>query len=78
MPRLKTLFSLVLLLFSQVCLAQSIFENQKPNFLPVDEAFKLQPPIIKNETIIVSWLIESDYYLYRDKFGFDSIGSNSI
>lgn len=71
MPRLKTLFSLVLLLFSQVCLAQSIFENQKPNFLPVDEAFKLQPPIIKNETIIVSWLIESGYYLYRDKFGFE-------
>ena len=47
------------------------FENQKPNFLPVDEAFKLQPPILKNETIIVSWLIEPGYYLYRDKLGFE-------
>ena len=70
MPRLKILFFLAFLLFSQVCLAQSIFENQKPNFLPVDEAFKLQPPILKNETLIVSWLIEPGYYLYRDKFGF--------
>ena len=70
MPRLRTLFFPALLLFSQVCSAEFIFENKKPNYLPVNEAFKLQPPILKNETIIVSWLIESGYYLYRDKFGF--------
>lgn len=78
MPRVKTLFFSALLLFSQHCLAQSIFEPKKPNFLPVDEAFKLQPPILKNETIIVSWLIESGYYLYRDKFGFKSNDLNII
>ncbi|OUU75306.1 MAG: hypothetical protein CBC29_03150 [Methylococcaceae bacterium TMED69] len=71
MYRLKFLFFLTTtFLISFLCSAQSIFESQKSDFLPVDEAFKLQAPLIKNETIIISWLIESGYYLYRDKFRF--------
>ena len=65
------IFSSLSTIFSGL-LSAIYFENQKPNFLPVDEAFKLQPPILKNETIIVSWLIEPGYYLYRDT----SLGSN--
>ena len=35
--------------------------------LEVDEAFKLLPPTIKNQKILISWKIAEDYHLYRDK-----------
>lgn len=44
------------------------FSKKKPEFLPVDEAFELQPLVWKDDgTLEVSWRIAKDYYLYRDR-----------
>ena len=44
------------------------FGKQKPDFLPVDQAFELQPALWKEDgTVEVSWRIAKDYYLYRDR-----------
>ena len=76
MHTLRILLFLIMFLLSVPSSAQSIFDNQRPEFLPVDKAFSLQAPLIKNDTIIVSWLIEPGYYLYRDKLGFKNMGQN--
>jgi thiol:disulfide interchange protein DsbD len=42
--------------------------GKKPDFLPVDQAFELQPALWKEDgTVEVSWRIAKDYYLYRDR-----------
>lgn len=47
------------------------FGQKKPEFLPVDEAFELQPLVRKDDgTLEVSWRITKDYYLYRDRLKF--------
>ena len=43
------------------------FAKDKPEFLPVDQAFELQPLVSKGGVIEISWRIAKDYYLYRDK-----------
>ena len=35
--------------------------------MPVDEAFKLITVIEGQDNLLLSWTIESGYYLYRDK-----------
>ena len=76
MHHLRCLLILTTLLAPFFCSAQFLFETKKPNFLPVDEAFSLQNPLLKNDTIIVSWQIAPGYYLYRDKLEFKSMGKN--
>ena len=76
MHHLRCLLILTTLLVSCLCSAQFLFENKKPNFLPVDTAFSLQNPLLKNDTIIISWQIEPGYYLYRDKLEFKSMNKN--
>ncbi|MGQ0586192.1 MAG: protein-disulfide reductase DsbD domain-containing protein [Gammaproteobacteria bacterium] len=45
--------------------------RKKPDFLPVDQAFELQPLVWKDDgTLEVSWRIAREYYLYRDKLKF--------
>lgn len=39
-------------------------------FLPVDQAFELQPLERRDGKLIVSWRIARDYYLYRDRLKF--------
>ena len=39
-------------------------------FLPVDQAFELQPLVWKDGMLEVSWRIAKDYYLYRDRLKF--------
>ena len=50
------------------------FGQKKPEFLPVDEAFELQPLVRKADgTLEVSWRITKDYYLYRDRLKFTAV-----
>ena len=46
------------------------FAKAKPEFLPVDEAFEIQPLVWKDGVLEVSWRIHKDYYLYRDRLKF--------
>jgi len=46
------------------------FGKKKPEFLPVDQAFELQPLVWKDGTLEVSWRIAKEYYLYRDRLKF--------
>ncbi len=82
MPKLNFFHFLIAILFPLFCSAQTVFESEQVNFLPVDQAFELQDPILKNNTIIIRWLIKPDYYLYRNKllFKIDSqeLGNESI
>ena len=41
-----------------------------PEFLPVDQAFELQPLERRDGKLIVSWRIAKNYYLYRDRLKF--------
>jgi thiol:disulfide interchange protein DsbD len=51
--------------------ADSPFGNKKPEFLPVDQAFELQPLVRKADGALeVSWRIAKEYYLYRDRLKF--------
>jgi thiol:disulfide interchange protein DsbD len=48
--------------------ADSPFGKKKPEFLPVDQAFELQPALWQEDgTVEVSWRIAKAYYLYRDR-----------
>ena len=47
--------------------------KKKPEFLPVDQAFELQPLVWKADgTLEVSWRITKEYYLYRDRLKFSA------
>jgi thioredoxin:protein disulfide reductase len=55
------------------------FGHKKPDFLPVDEAFELQPLVWKDDgTLEVSWRITRDYYLYRDRLKFTAVAPASL
>ena len=40
------------------------------DFLPVDQAFELQPLEYRDGKLTVSWRIAKNYYLYRNRFKF--------
>jgi thiol:disulfide interchange protein len=42
----------------------------QPEFLPVDQAFEIQPLESRGGKLEVSWRIAKDYYLYRDRLKF--------
>lgn len=51
----------------------------QPQFLPVDEAFEIQPLVWRDDgTLEVSWRIARDYYLYRDKLKFTPVAPGSL
>jgi thiol:disulfide interchange protein DsbD len=53
--------------------------GKKPEFLPVDQAFELQPLVWKDDgTLEVSWRIARDYYLYRDQLKFSAAAPASL
>ena len=55
------------------------FGHKKPDFLPVDEAFELQPLVRKDDgTLEVSWRITRDYYLYRDRLKFTAVAPAAL
>ena len=56
-------------------------EGQKINHpLPVDQAFDLSAVLLDNNILIVRWLVQPDYYLYKDKisFSFDEASVEQI
>ena len=53
--------------------------HKKPEFLPVEQAFELQPLVRKPDgTLEVSWRIAREYYLYRDKLKFTASSPASL
>lgn len=42
----------------------------QPDYLPVDQAFELQPLEVRDGTLVVGWRIAKDYYLYRHRLKF--------
>ena len=55
------------------------FSKKDPEFLPVDQAFELQPLVWKDDgTLEVSWRIARDYYLYRDRLKFTAAAPASL
>ena len=50
---------------------------QKPgkqaDYLPVDQAFELQPLEVRDGQLLVSWRIAKDYYLYRHRLKFSLV-----
>jgi len=62
---------MTMLAFSTVLAAGDLLGRKKAEFLPVDQAFELQPLVRKDDsTLEVSWRIAKDYYLYRDRLKF--------
>jgi len=63
----------------------SVFTNsatQAPAFLPVEAAFQpsawIAPPLPDStETLVVHWQIAPDYYLYKHRFKFTQLDTNS-
>ncbi|MBN6065780.1 protein-disulfide reductase DsbD [Aggregatibacter actinomycetemcomitans] len=63
-------FLLIILCFFAAFGAQAVdLFNQKPKFLPVDQAFQLQAEGSGND-ISLHWQIVENYYLYQDKLEF--------
>ena len=61
-------FTGMTLLMSLAAAAAGPFGKKAEEFLPVDQAFELQPLVWKDDgTLEVSWRIAKDYYLYRDR-----------
>jgi len=50
---------------------QENFSN-KSHPLQVHEAFPLSVVAVNNKTLVITWFIQEDYYLYRDKISFDA------
>ena len=46
-------------------------------FLPVDQAFEIQPLERKNGNLLVSWRIAPGYYLYRQRLSFELLTPKS-
>lgn len=63
----------VTLLLGAAADAATPFGKKPPDFLPVDQAFELQPLVWKADgTLEVSWRITKQYYLYRDRLKFSA------
>jgi thiol:disulfide interchange protein len=45
-------------------------KDGQPEFLPVDQAFEIQPLELRDGKLVASWRIAKDYYLYRDRLKF--------
>lgn len=71
----KTTFNLLNQASEQVSTLVGQFTSNNTHPLHPDEAFKFAASFIDKDTLLVSWNIEKDYYLYHDKFSFDVQGA---
>lgn len=71
---------MTLLLGTTVGAADGLLKKPaQPQFLPVDQAFEIQPLVWRDDgTLEVSWRIARDYYLYRDKLKFTPVAPASL
>jgi thiol:disulfide interchange protein DsbD len=51
-------------------LADSLLPKKQPEFLPVDQAFEIQPLEVRHGKLHVEWRIAKGYYLYRERLKF--------
>lgn len=67
------MISLVLLLslFSTGATAD-LLKAEKPEFLPVDQAFELQPVETKDGKLTVAWRVTPEHYLFKVRLNFAS------
>lgn len=67
------------LLVGPAALAGDLLGKKHEEFLPVDQAFDLQPLVWKDDgTLEVSWRIAGKYYLYRDRLKFTATAPASL
>ncbi len=52
--------------------------NTKIHPLQVHEAFPLSVVAIDAQTLVISWLVQEDYYLYKDKMSFIADGAKIL
>ena len=52
--------------------------DTEPKFLPVDQAFEIQPLEHKDGQLVVSWRIARGYYLYRQRLDFENVGAGKL
>ena len=52
--------------------------NNKIHPLQVHEAFPLSVVAIDDQTLVISWLVKEDYYLYKDKMSFIADGAKIL
>ena len=70
---MKKYLLLAFCLLTTLSLQAADLFNNKPKFLPVDQAFQLHAEQ-QNETILLNWHIIDNYYLYQDKLEFSLNG----
>lgn len=65
------IFGLLGILFLAAQANAGLLDQAEENpFLPVDEAFVLDPPSIRDGELVVQWHIADEYYLYQHRLGF--------
>ena len=52
--------------------------NNETHPLQVHEAFPLRVVAIDDQTLVITWLIKEDYYLYKDKMSFVADGAKIV
>jgi thiol:disulfide interchange protein DsbD len=74
--------TLIMLCLAQPCLAEGFLDGlptlggaKQPTFLPPEQAFGLNVSVRDAHTLIASFRITPEYYLYRDKVTFSSADS---
>ena len=70
---MKKYLLLAFCLLTTLSLQAADLFNNKPKFLPVDQAFQLHAEQ-QDETILLNWHIIDNYYLYQDKLEFSLNG----
>lgn len=63
---MKKFFQLILLLF----ISYSAIANTTQEPLPVDQAFTLSAELFGQDTVVLTWKMAPEHYLYRDRFHF--------
>ena len=72
---LRFALPLIALLAVPAAAETSLFgkSDAKQDFLPVDQAFELQPLELRHGRLLVGWRIAKDYYLYRHRLKFSLV-----
>src|SRR5450631_3493492 len=73
----RLLFILLLCTASQAQADLLSFGSKKPSFLPADRAFVVEVHAVDQHTLIASFKVTPDYYLYRNKISF-SVGDGKF
>ena len=51
---------------------RDVWSFEEPEFLPVDEAFRLSTEVAPDGAVLARWEMPDGYYLYRHRFGFET------